>query len=211
MKHLYLGIDLGTTSVKVGLFDQTGAIVAEASREIALEAPAPDVLEFEAEHYETLVGEAIREVLKAADPAAVRAAGISSQAQTFVVTDVAGRPLRPAVSWLDVRAKNETDELCAIAERLGHTTMNAIQSAPKVLWLRRHEPAVAERMRRLLVIPDYLIFRLTGHAVTDAVFASSTGLYDAFDRRWVPELVEATGLAPSMLPQVEWPGSPAGP
>ena len=207
---LFLGIDLGTTGIKVGLFDAAGTIVAEASREIRLDAPQPDFLEFDAEQYEALACEAVREVLSSADAAAVQAVGISSQAQTFVVTDAAGRPLRPAVSWLDVRARAETDELCAIADRLNHTTMNAVQSAPKVLWLRRHEPAVAERMRRLLVIPDYLVFHLTGRAVTDGVFASSTGLYSGFERRWVPDLVAATGLDESMLPEVARPGTPVG-
>lgn len=208
----FVGIDLGTTGVKVGLFDESGRTVASASREAHLDTPAPAMAEFDADRYVESAFACVRAVLSepGVSAADVVAIGVSSQAQTFVVADGNGRPLRPAVSWLDVRARGEVDELGAIAARLGRGDVNAVQSAPKLLWLRRHEPEVMARLRRVFVIPDYLIFRLTGNAVTDAIFASSTGLFDVWGRRWVGELLEACGLDEAAVPAVHWPGEVAG-
>ena len=209
---LYIGVDLGTTGVKVGLFDADGRTVATAAREIELDAPAPGFLEFDADAYVGLAFDAIREVL-AADRAcagAVKAVGLSSQAQTFVLLDAAGRPLRPAVSWLDVRAAAEAEELSAQARRLGRGELNAIASGPKILWLRRHEPETAARVARMQAIPDYFLFRLTGRAATDPVTASATGLYDRWNPGWIDELLDACGLSRAMVPDVLRPGEPAG-
>jgi len=184
MGELFIGLDLGTTGVKVGLFDGAGNTVAAASREIRLDTPAPDWAEFDAEDYAERVFDGVREVLAAPGVGAgtVEAIGVSSQAQTFVIVGADGRPLRPAISWLDVRAKAETEELARILDRV----------------------------RRVLVLPDYLIYHLTGRAVSDPVFAGSTGVYDRWGRRWVPELLEACGLDIEAVPEVLRPGEAAG-
>ena len=209
--ELYIGIDLGTTGVKAGLFDATGAAVATASREIQLDTPAPGFAEFDADTYVDLAFDAIRETLDGADASAVKAVGLSSQAQTFVALDADGRPVRPAVSWLDVRAEAEADELSAIATRLGGEPVNAIASGPKLLWLRRHEPDVMAAVRMIQVIPDYFLYRLTGRAATDPVTAASTGAYDRWKARWVDEVLGACGLDAGMMPDVLQPGTVAGP
>jgi len=212
MGELFIGLDLGTTGVKVGLFDGAGNTVAAASREIRLDTPAPDWAEFDAEDYAERVFDGVREVLAAPGVGAgtVEAIGVSSQAQTFVIVGADGRPLRPAISWLDVRAKAETEELARIPVGAAHVERNVIASAPKLLWLRRHEPEVMDRVRRVLVLPDYLIYHLTGRAVSDPVFAGSTGVYDRWGRRWVPELLEACGLDIEAVPEVLRPGEAAG-
>ena len=209
-ERLYVGFDLGTTAIKVGLFDGAGGTVATASREIRLDTPSPGFVEFDAEAYLQRAFECVREVCGSVDADAVEAIGVSSQAQTFVVVGEGGRPLRPAVSWLDVRAKAEADELSAQSVRLGFEEVDAISSAPKLLWLRRHEGECFQRVRRVLLIPDYLIYRLTGRAVSDVVFAASTGAYDRWGRRWIEPLLAACGLDVGVMPEVKFPGEPVG-
>ena len=115
---LYIGVDLGTTSVKVGIFDDSGSAVAFASREFELDTPEPGFAEFDAEAYAGCAFDGIREVLAApdADPASVRAIGLSSQAQTFVLVGERGRPVRPAVGWLDVRAGDVFRQVPALTD-----------------------------------------------------------------------------------------------
>ncbi len=208
MTDLFIGIDLGTTGIKVGLFDGSGAEVAAANREIQLDTPAPGVAEFDAARYADLAFEAVREVLAApeAGPKAVRAIGFSSQAQTFVLLGADDRPLRPAVSWLDVRAEAEARELSDLAGR----GINAIASCPKILWLRRNEPETLKRTERVLITPDHLIYLLTGRAASDPITAGSTGAYDSETRRWLDDVLKACGLTEKMMPEVLSPGEKAG-
>jgi xylulokinase len=204
----YIGLDLGTTGVKAGLFGATGEPLGLAYREFRVDSPAPGLAEFDAARYAELAFEAIREVLAApgARAAEVRGLGLSSQAQTFVLLGEDGRPVRPAVSWLDVRAGAEAGELSALAGR----PVDAITSAPKLLWLRRREAGVVARARRFLVIPDYLIWLLSGRAATDPGTAASTGAYLLGERRWDPAVLAACALEPAMLPDVLLPGEAAG-
>jgi xylulokinase len=209
--ELYIGIDLGTTSVKAGLFDGAGRAVATASREIQLDTPAPGFVEFDADEYIGLAFDAIREVLEAGDASAVRAIGLSSQGQTFVALDAEGRPVRPAVSWLDVRASAEAEELTAVSQSAGGGAISAIASCPKILWLRRHEPEVMARAWMIQLIPDYLIFRLTGRPATDTVTAGSTGAFDRWNFCWLDDVLAASELNMAMMPFVLKPGEAAGP
>lgn len=208
MTDLYVGLDLGTTGIKVGLFDDSGAEVAAASREVRLDTPAPGFAEFDAARYADLAFEAVREVLAApkADAKTVRAIGFSSQAQTFVLLGADDRPLRPAVSWLDVRAEAEARELSELAGR----EVNAISSCPKILWLRRNEPETLKCTKHVLVIPDHLIYLLTGRAASDPITAGSTGAYDSGARRWSGDVLKACGLNEKMMPEVLSPGEEAG-
>lgn len=212
MKDFFLGLDLGTTGVKVGLFDEDGATAAFARREMPLEAPAPGRAEFDAEEYAAAAFSCVREALSTAGVAgeAVKGLGFSSQAETFVLTDEPGRPLRRALSWLDVRAEAEARELTEISRRAGGEKVDALCSGPKILWLRRHEPELLRRARRVLLLPDYFIYRLTGRAATDPVTAGSSGLCEPRARLWRPELLEACGLAAEMMPEILFTGEPAG-
>jgi len=211
-KRFYIGIDLGTTAIKVGLFDGAGNTAATASREIQLDTPSTGFVEFDAEGYVERAFECARKVLATPDVHAgeIAAIGVSSQAQTFVLLGEDDRTLRPAVSWLDVRAGAEAEKLSAQSVQLGFEKVDAISSGPKLLWLRRHEPEVMDRVRRVLVIPDYLIYRLTGRAVSDAVFAASTGAYDPWGREWIEGLLATCGLDIGAMPEVLWPGETAG-
>ena len=211
-KDLYVGVDMGTTVVKAGLFDAQGRQLALATREFHLETPAAGFAEFDADSYIECAFDAVREVIASpdADAHAVRAIGLSSQAQTFVLLGRDDRPLRPAVSWLDVRAEAEAKELSRISLRAGGEAVNAIDSGPKILWLLRHEPAAVKQARRMFVIPDYFIFKLTGRAVTDPATAFSTAFYDWRRGRRLEAIISACALRLDALPEVLLPGEAAG-
>ena len=209
---LYVGIDLGTTGVKVALFDVSGNMPAMAVRETRLDTPAPGFAEFDGLAYADHVFDCLREVLSApgVDANAVRAIGFSSQAQTFVLLDADGVPVRPAVSWLDVRAEAEAAELTRIARDLGEGDVFTVSSLPKILWIRRHEPAVFERVQQILLLPDYLIWRLTGRSLSDIVTAASTCASSRWQGEWIDGLLEPCGLTASQMPDIVGTGSSAG-
>jgi len=212
---LYIGVDLGTTSVKVGLYDDTGRCAALAVREFEIDTPAPGFAEFDGDEYIGCATDGIREVLAegkagAGSATEVKAIGLSSQAQTFVLVGSGGKPVRPAVGWLDVRAGDEAAELSELSQRLGGPEVNAIASGPKILWLRRNEPEALERAERVLLIPDYLVWRLTGRGASDPITAGSTHLLDRETLEWRTDLLEACGLRPDMMPDILAPGEAAG-
>lgn len=209
---LYIGIDMGTTAIKVGVVDSTGHVLAMATREFHVNNPSPGYMEFDAEAYLDMIPDAFREVFEksGADRGHVRAIGLSSQAQTFVLIGDDDRPLRPAISWLDVRAEHEAVEFNTFCTQHGYAPANAIASGPKLLWLRRHEPQVLARARKLLLLPDYLVFRLTRRCVSDVRTAESTGCYDIGRAAWIAPLLELCGLSEDKVCSVRWPGERIG-
>jgi len=211
-EELYIGVDLGTTGIKVGVFDSSGRLLALAAREFHLDMAAPGHIEFDGDEYTDLAFDGIREVLgaEAVDARSVKAIGLSSQAQTFVILDEDNRPLRPAISWLDVRATKEAEELSEASVRLGHGEVEVMTSGPKLLWLRRNEPDVTARTKRVLHLPDYFIFRLTGRGASDPVTAGTTAMHDHRTDRWLDELLDMCGLRREMMAEVLLPGEPAG-
>jgi len=192
-EELYIGVDLGTTGIKVGMFDSSGGLLTLASREFHLDMAAPGHIEFDGDEYVNLAFDGIREVLGAEGVEArrVKAIGLSSQAQTFVVLGADERPLRPAISWLDVRATKEAEELSEASKRLGRGEVDIMTSGPKLLWLRRNESDVKAR-------------------TSDPVTAGTTAMHDSRTDRWVEELLDVCGLRPEMMAEVMLPGEPAG-
>ena len=218
VQDLALGIDLGTTAVKVGLFTvEDGRTVAVSSQAYELSTPQPGWVELDAEVYFERTVAGVRDALRAT-PSGCRVVsiGLSSQGQTFVMLDAEGRPVRPAIVWIDTRATAESDELAARLPREGfyRTTgipfPNAVDSAPKILWVRRHEPDVFARTAHVLVLPSYLAYRLTGRMVADATNARSMALLDDTGRWW-DEAVDAVGLRMEQLGEVVRPGTLIGP
>ena len=208
----YIGVDLGTTGVKAGVVSTDGTVLTTVSRDVQLDTPAPGRVEFDGEGYIALALDCIREARERAkvDARSVRGIGVSSQGQTFVLLGADDRPLRPAISWLDVRAEAEARELATQAADFCGGHANAIASGPKLLWLRRHEPGVMTRVRRVLLTPDHLIFTLTGNAVSDPATARSSALYDRGAGGWLTTLLATCGLERGMMCEVRLPGASAG-
>jgi len=218
MREVALGIDLGTTAVKVGAFDvASGRPVAVSAQPHELSTPQPDWVELEAETYWDCTVRGVRDVMRRAgrDAQAV-SVGLASQGQTFVVLDAQRRPLRPAIVWIDTRARAELEEFARAVDHsrfyrnTGVPFPNVIDSAPKILWVKRHEPEVFAAARHIIVLPAFIALRLTGEPVADPGNAGSTGLLDEGTLGWWPEAVAAVGVDPALLGRVAPSGSAIG-
>jgi xylulokinase len=195
----YLGIDVGTSAVKAILVDERQAAVAEADMPLQVSRPQDLWSEQDPEAWWQAVQHAI-EQLRTENPAAladVRGIGLSGQMHGAVLLDDAGRPLRPAILWNDGRSFREAQELREQHPELSHA-MGVIPmpgfTAPKLLWLARHEPETFRAVRKVLLPKDYIRLKLTGSAVTEMSDAAGTWWLDEAARDWSDEALTATGL-----------------
>ena len=176
---LYLGVDLGTQSLKVLVYDATTRqVVARASRPIpAPESPRPGAAEQNPADWWNAFDAALRSVLddQAVQPSRVRAIGVSGQQHGMVALDAAGEVLRPAKLWCDLEASQQAMEL---SEKIGRNIPPGF-TAPKLLWMKQNEPQLFSAMHRLCLPHDWLNLCLSGNWLTDHGDASGNGLYDS--------------------------------
>jgi xylulokinase len=215
----FLGIDAGTTSLKAALFDEAGRLLAAAGQEYRLLTPGPAMVELDAEVYWEACCRAVRAAVSRSgiDRERIAALAISSQAETLIPVDAAGRPVRNAIVWLDNRAVEEARE---IGDRLGvepvfratgQPEVTATWPACKILWLRRHEPVTFARAARYLLVADFLLHRLTGAFVTECSVQSSSLLLDIGGPCWWTPALEAAGIGAEQLGRLLQPGQLVGP
>ena len=215
---ILLALDVGTTSLKGALFDTSGRPLAVEAREYDLLKPAPDIVELDPETYWSAARGVIRALLQTArlPPGAIAAAGVTSQGETLIVLDKAGRPLRNAIVWLDNRSREEAGELGrrfpldTVYRLTGQQEMAPTWTATRILWLKKHEPAVFARAARFLLPADYILFKLTGRCATDPGLNPSTLYFDLVRRAWWPDMLDALEISASQLPDLLAPGEPAG-
>jgi xylulokinase len=204
--HL-LGIDVSTTATKALLVDEQGRLVAVASSEYDLSTPRPLWAEQDPELWWRAAQISIREVIHEAGvaPNSIGAVGLTGQMHGLVLLDENGEVLRPAILWNDQRSAAECDEM---RHRLGRERLVRITgndafpgfTAPKLLWVRNHEPEIFERVRQVLLPKDYVRYRLTGEYGTDRAGAGGTLFLDLATRDWSKELLEAIEIAHAWLP-----------
>jgi xylulokinase len=205
---VFLGLDVGTSGVKAVLVGETGEVAASATTALSLSTPRPGWAEQDPESWWEASVSSIRCVLEALPGAEVAAVGISGQMHSSVFLDRAGEVIRPALLWCDGRTTAECREITARAGGEEHLREWASNPAlegftlPKVLWLRKHEPAAFGRLSTVLLPKDYLRYRLTGALATDPSDASATLMYDTARLRWSREILEAVELPESLLPEV---------
>jgi len=206
----FLTFDLGTSALKTALIDASGRALAVHTEEYRFLSPRPDWAQMPAEVYWNAAAAGTRAVFERskAKPADLKAIGFSSQGQTFIPINRSGRPLYDAVVWVDNRAQEiaqewERTRLSREQYRRisGYPWVPAVLTVFKLAWLAANEPEVLKAWK-ILLLPDYLIFRLTGETVTDPVTAQSTGMYDLRTGAWEPRLVEAAGISIDQLPAV---------
>ena len=211
----FLGIDLGTSEVKLLLIDGSGAVVGRAAAPLTVSRPAPLWSEQDPADWSTATTRAV-EQLRGTAPAAfarLRGIGLSGQMHGAVLLDGQDRVLRPAILWNDGRSHAECDDLTAAAPRLhaiaGNLAMPGF-TAPKLLWVRKHEPELFDRVRSVLLPKDYLRLLLTGEKVSDPSDAAGTLWLDVARRDWSDELLAATGLTRAHMPRLVESNAPSG-
>jgi xylulokinase len=203
-----LGIDIGTSGTKTIAVDAGGAILASASAEYPCSHPRAGWSEQEPELWWKATVETVSRVMSGAGlrPSDVAGIGLSGQMHGSVFLDEAGEVIRPALLWNDQRTAAECDEIEAAAGgRAGLVKLVANRAltgftAPKLLWVRRHEPANWDRVRQVLLPKDYIRYRLTGTYATEVSDASGTLLFDVANRRWSRELASLLQIDPALLP-----------
>ena len=193
-----VGLDVGTSAVKGVAIDEEGRVLATASAEYPLSRPQPGWSEQEPEDW----WRAAEEVLGRLPAGPV---GLSGQMHGLVVLDAEQRVLRPAILWNDQRTAVECAEieervgLARLLELTGNRALTGF-TAPKLLWLRRHEPEIYRRIRHVLLPKDYVRLRLTGELAVDVADASGTLLFDVRRRVWSDEVCTALGIPLEWLP-----------
>jgi xylulokinase len=209
MRYL-LGIDVGTTSVKVGLISERGELEALAIKEYSLLTPSANRVECAVDVYWESCKDGIREVMgkSRVAPSSILALGLSSQGETLVCLDSEGKALRRAIVWLDSRAYEEADIISKEIpievwfEKTGMPEVSPMWPICKILWLKRNEPCIFERTAKFLLLKDYLIWRLTGEIVTDPSVSSSTGYLDILNKRWWDEALNILEIGRDKLPEL---------
>jgi len=202
-----LGIDLGTSELKLALLDEGGALVATAGAPLAVARPHPHWAEQHPHDWWDALVAAARN-LRAAQPeayAAVAAIGLSGQMHGAVLLDDQQAVLRPAILWCDTRSGAECAELTrrlpALPEIAGNLAMPGF-TAPKLLWVARHEPALFARVAKVLLPKDYLRWRLSGAFISDMSDAAGTLWLDVGARAWSAELLQAGGMTRAQMPEL---------
>jgi xylulokinase len=203
----FLGLDIGTSAVKGVLVDDGQHIIASATRPIATSQPRPGWSEQAPQDWWRAVEATAAEIAGAAPDAwrTIKAIGLSGQMHGLVPIDGTNAPIRPAIQWDDSRAAAEAAELAATVPdmtRLAGVLPMAGLTAPKALWLKRHEPENFARAVCFLLPKDYVRLHLTGQRLTDVSDAAGTLWLDQAARAWSPALIAASGLRPDQLPPI---------
>ena len=204
---LYIGIDLGTSAVKLLLMDQEGTVQNVVSKEYPLEFPHPGWSQQNPEDWRRAVLEGVPELLKGFDAGQVAGIGAGGQMHGLVVLDEHDQVIRPAILWNDGRTAREVDYLNQTVgkDKLSAWTANiafAGFTAPKVLWMREHEPENFARIKKVMLPKDYINYILTGVHCTDYSDASGMLLLDVEHKRWSKEMLDLCGLTEDQMPKL---------
>ncbi len=216
MKYL-LGIDLGTSGTKTVAFDETGRALASETVEYPLVQPQNGWAEQDPELWYQAACKSAREVIRKAgiDPRDIAGTAISGQMHGLVMLDKDGTVLRNAILWCDARTGEECEE---IEKAVGRSRLVEICAnpalpgftAPKILWVRRHEPEIFKKCAHILLPKDYVRYRLTGKILQEISDASGTNLLDIRKRQWSQEILDALGIDRALLPDLVGSGEAAG-
>ncbi|MGM9668332.1 MAG: xylulokinase [Faecousia sp.] len=204
---LYIGIDLGTSAVKLLLMDDSGRIQKVVSRAYPLHFPHPGWSEQDPADWVQQTLDGIRELTADCDKSRIAGIGAGGQMHGLVVLDEHDQVIRPAILWNDGRTARETDYLNTVIgrDKLSAYTANiafAGFTAPKILWIRNHEPENFARIRKIMLPKDYINYVLSGVHCTDCSDASGTLLFDVKHKCWSREMLEICGVREEQMPRI---------
>ena len=204
---LYIGVDLGTSAVKLLLMNETGKIEKIVSREYPLYFPKPGWSEQNPEDWWKQSVEGIKELTAECDKSQVAGISFGGQMHGLVILDENDEVIRPAILWNDGRTQKETDYLNEVIgkEKLSACTANiafAGFTAPKILWVKENEPENFKKIRKIMLPKDYLAYKLSGVHCCDMSDASGMLLFDVKNRCWSKEMLEICGITEEQMPKL---------
>ncbi len=205
--NTFIGIDLGTSSMKLLLVDETGSILSSCSEEYPISYPKPGWSEQSPEDWYSALERGLPRLLRGQDVSAVRAMGFGGQMHGLVALDGSDRVIRPCILWNDGRTEAETEYLNTVIgkKKLSDCTANiafAGFTAPKILWMKKNEPENFARISKIMLPKDYLVYRLSGIHASDYSDASGTLLLDVQNKRWSEEMCRICSVEKSWLPKL---------
>ena len=207
MIQYFIGIDLGTSAVKLLLVDEQGRIEREVTKEYPLSFPHPGWSEQNPEDWWKAVQHGVLQLTEHIDKSAVRGIGVGGQMHGLVALDEDDAVIRPAILWNDGRTG---EEVAYLNETIGKEKLSALTAniafagftAPKLLWMRRNEPENFARIRKIMLPKDYINYRLTGVHSCDYSDASGMLLLDVEHKCWSKEMLEICGVDESWMPKL---------
>ena len=205
--NLYIGIDVGTSAMKLLLMDESGNIKNEVSKEYPLEFPQPGWSQQNPEDWRKAVMEGILELLRGFEASDVAGIGCGGQMHGLVILDKDDQVIRPAILWNDGRTAKQVDYLNNEIgkEKLSALTANiafAGFTAPKILWIRENEPENFEKIAKIMLPKDYVNYMLTGIHACDYSDASGMLLLDVEHKRWSREMLDICGISETQMPKL---------
>ena len=207
MARYFIGIDVSTTASKVIAVDDLGGVVAAHAHPHELSTPRPLWAEQDPREWWHATQTALHAVLQIISARDVMGIGLTGQMHGLVALDENGEPVRPAILWNDGRSYAECEEITRLvgADRLYEligTRLFPGFTAPKLVWIRKHEPELYQQIRHILLPKDYIRFRLSGALVTDVADGSGISLMDNYRRDWSNEMLRATEIPSEWLPEL---------
>lgn len=204
---LYIGVDLGTSSVKLLLMDEAGDIKSIVTREYPLFFPKPGWSEQNPEDWYSALIDGVKELTKDCDKSQVEGISFSGQMHGMVILDEKDNVIRPAILWNDGRTQAECDYLNKEIgrEKISSYTANMALTgftAPKILWVKKHEPENFDKIQKVMLPKDYIAYMLSGVHCTDVSDASGMLLFDVKNKRWSQEMLDLCGLKESQMAKV---------
>ena len=204
----FLGIDIGTTSLKAAVFDSTGKRLGVKAVDYTLDTDAETgFIEFDADEYINMCRRVIDEL--EAECGKIDALSVDTQGETLIFADAEGNPLCPAVVWLDNRATAEAEEIKArfgnkrVYEVTGQPEITAGWPASKLLWFKKNKPEIWGKAEKIFMLEDWVLYKLSGEFVTEPTIQSSTIYYDITSGDWWGEMLDFIGLDKAKLPEIK--------
>src|SRR5690606_23366769 len=204
---LYIGVDLGTSSVKLLLMDENGKIENIVTKEYPIYYPKTGWSEQNPEDWYSALVEGIKELIKDCNKDEIDGISFSGQMHGMVILEENDKVIRPAILWNDGRTQAECDYLNNEIGRekiSGYTANMALTgfTAPKLLWVRKHEPENFAKIKKVMLPKDYVAYMLSGVHCTDVSDASGMLLFDVKNKRWSKEMLDICGLKEEQMAKI---------
>jgi len=213
--EIVVGVDSSTTATKAISWDSSGKNIAEGSSPIRLFSPQPNYYEQNPDDWWHSMAESLQKLTYQIDKERITALSIANQRETFVGLNKHGKPVRPAIIWLDERCKTIVDKFAAI---IGEDRIHQITGKPKdyapvvyrLAWMKENEKVIFRKVAKFCDVHTYLVYKLTGHYKTSWASADPMGIFDLENKTWSQEILNQLNITPQQLPEVYCPGTVLG-